>query len=278
LPASAVGAERETVNLELATAIHAYNPGPMTGRGNTTWLLPGRVPVLVDAGTGHPRHRADLEAALAGAPLGRVIVTHAHGDHASGARALRDAMPSAGFAKMPWPERDPRYDIQWEPLADGDVVEAGDSTLVAVHTPGHSPDHLSFWHESSRTLFCGDLAVKGSTVVIPASAGGDLAAYLASLERVLALEPARMLPAHGAVIDDPAALLRSYLAHRREREEQVLAALAAGDATVEDIVARIYAAVAGPLVPMARESATAHLVKLERERRVRRDGNAWALT
>ena len=249
----------------------------MTGAGNTTWLLPGRVPVLIDAGTGDPRHLAAVEAALAGASLARVVVTHGHGDHVSGAPALRERMPRTRFAKMPWPGRDERYGVPWEPLADEEQVEAGDEVLVALHTPGHSVDHLCFWHEPTRTLFCGDLAVSGTTVVIPASSGGDLTAYLASLERVLALRPARLLPAHGPAIEKPEALLRSYIGHRLAREEQVLAALAAGDASAEAIVARVYAGLAPELTPMARESVTAHLVKLAREGRVRRDGEAWAL-
>jgi glyoxylase-like metal-dependent hydrolase (beta-lactamase superfamily II) len=247
----------------------------MTGRGNMTWLIPGRVPVLVDAGTGDPRHLDDLEAALGGATLVRVLVTHAHVDHASGAPMLHARMPGLRFAKMPWPGRDQRYAVEWERLADGDIVEAGDSTLTAIHTPGHAPDHLCFWHEPTRTLFCGDLAVRGTTVVIPPSAGGDLTEYLASIERVLTLAPARLLPAHGPVIDHPEKLLRYYLAHRRERDEQVLAALSAGDTSPDAIVSRVYTDLSDALVPMARESVTAHLLKLEREGRVGREGEQW---
>jgi len=250
----------------------------MTGRGNTTWLIPGRVPTLIDAGTGAPQHLEELERALGGARLDRVLVTHAHSDHASGAPALSSRMPGAQFMKMPWPERDSRYPVVWRPLSDGDVVEAGDSSVAVLHTPGHAPDHLCFWHESSRTLFCGDLAMRGSTVVIPASSGGDLGLYLESLERVRALRPARLLPAHGPVIDDPDVLLGNYLVHRRERDEQVLAALAAGDASPEAIAERVYSGLAPALMPMARETVAAHLLKLEREGRVRREGDRWTLT
>jgi glyoxylase-like metal-dependent hydrolase (beta-lactamase superfamily II) len=258
-------------------AVHAYNPGPFTGSGNTTWLSPGRVPVLIDAGTGDPRHLDDLATALGDARLVRVLVTHAHPDHASGASAIAERMPHVRFAKMPWPERDTRYPVAWEPLADNDAIEAGDVELLAVHTPGHAPDHLCFWHRETRTMFCGDLAVSGTTVVIPASAGGDLGAYLASLERVIALQPSRLLPAHGPIIDDPGDLLRRYLAHRRQREEQVLAALAAGDTSADAIVNRAYAGLSPNLIGMARESVTAHLLKLQREGRVTKAGENWVL-
>jgi glyoxylase-like metal-dependent hydrolase (beta-lactamase superfamily II) len=259
-------------------AVFAHNPAPMTGSGNTTWLVPGRKPVLIDAGAGDRRHLVDLEAALGGDRLEEVLVTHGHSDHVGGASGLAALMPHVRLSKLPWPGRDDRYDITWQPLADGQRIAAGDDELVAVHTPGHSPDHLCFWHEPTGTLFCGDLAVAGSTIVIPPSAGGDLAEYLASLERVLALGPSRLLPAHGPVIEDPEKLLRQYLAHRREREEQVLAALAAGDTTPDAITVRIYASLSSALTGMARESVTAHLLKLQREGRARQDQGQWILT
>ncbi len=110
---------------------------------------------------------------------------------------------------------------------------------------------------------------------IPGNQHGDVAAYVASLERVLALEPARVFPAHGPVIDEPARLLRNYIDHRREREDQVLDALRQGDSTSDAMTARIYRGLKEPLIPLARESVTAHLRKLEREGRARREGDAW---
>jgi len=260
-----------------AVPVFAFNPGPITGDGNWTWFIPGRVPTLIDAGTGERQHLEGVDAALVGAPLRQVLVTHAHVDHASGAPALQERFGVTRFLKLPWSERDAKWPVGWKPIRDGDVIAAGDTQLVAMHTPGHSPDHLCFWDEASRTLFCGDLAIKGTSVWIPARLGGDLSAYLESLTRVLALKPERMLPAHGPVIDDPDRVLRHYIEHRLEREEQVIAALRAGDRTPQAIVSRVYRGIKESLVPLAQESVTAHLLKLQQEGRARVEQEAWTM-
>lgn len=252
--------------------LHAANPGPMTGEGNWTYLIGDRQPLLVDAGVGHASH-LDSIAAASRRGLSRVLVTHAHSDHVTGAPAIRDRWPDARFMKFPWPIRDP--DVGWTWLTDGAVVETDEGPLTVLHTPGHSPDHLTLWHADSRTLFVGDMLVRGSTVVIPASHGGSLADYLRSLDRMLHLNPARALPAHGPVIEDPVALIHKYVEHRAQREEQVLVALGSGGSTVDAITAAIYPALAETLVPMAKESVLAHLHKLEADGRARRDGDRW---
>jgi ribonuclease/clavin/mitogillin len=252
-------------------ALDAHNPGPMTGTGNHTWCIQGRVPTLVDAGTGDPRHLAAVEQAFATSDgPAAVIITHAHGDHMSGGPALAARFPRARFAKIPWPERDPRYPVAFDRLADGQRVEAGDGVLEVLHTPGHAPDHLCLWHAESRSLFCGDLMIDGRTVVIPASHGGSLGDYLRSLERIVALEPRRAYPAHGPVIESPVDLARTYLQHRARRERQVVGALADGAGSPAAIAARIYASLPDELRGMAEESVLAHLVKLEGEGRARR--------
>jgi glyoxylase-like metal-dependent hydrolase (beta-lactamase superfamily II) len=244
-----------------AIPLHAGNPGPMTGGGNWTYLIPGRSPVLIDAGVGNDAH---LEALLSQTPAGpaQVLVTHIHPDHASGAPALARRAPAAAFAKFPWVGRDAEVSVPWRPLADGEVVETGEGPLRVVHTPGHAPDHVVFWHEASATAFTGDLLVLGSTVVIPASHGGVLADYLRSLERVAALGIRRAWPAHGPVIEDPLALIARYLAHRHQREQQVREVLSAGPARVADIVARLYYGLDPALLGQAHESVLAHLEKL----------------
>jgi glyoxylase-like metal-dependent hydrolase (beta-lactamase superfamily II) len=244
----------------------AHNPGAMTGSGNNTYLIigSGGRAALVDAGVGQAQHLADIGERLAAerGRLERVLVTHGHADHASGAPAIAAIHPSATFEKYPWPEEDARYPVAWRALADGDTVAAGDDSLTVLHTPGHSPDHAAFWHEPTRTVFSGDLVTRDSSVMIHWSRGGDLAQYMASLERLLALEPQVLLPAHGPRIDDPRGVLAGYLEHRRARERQIMAALEAGRATVQAIAESIYDALDPALMPAARENVRAHLEKL----------------
>ncbi len=249
--------------------LHAGNPGPLTGSGNHTWLVTGRVPTLIDAGIGEPAHLDAIDAELAsiGQHLAQVVVTHAHPDHASGAAVIATRWPGAALRKMPWPDADGRYPAAWQPLSDGQRLAAGDVELEVVHTPGHSPDHICLWHAPSRTLFGGDLLISGATVVIPGTRGGDMSAYLRSLARVAALDPAEVLPAHGPVIDDPIALIERYSAHREAREREVLKAIAGGATSIGAIVDAVYPGLDGTLRKVAVESAHAHVRKLVDEGR-----------
>ena len=258
--------------------VPGFNPGPYTGAGNNTYVISGETPTLVDAATGEAAHLRALADALAPTRLTQVLVTHAHSDHADGCDPIAERWPAAVFRKMPWPEPDRLQSVECVPVADGDRIPAGDGTLLAVHTPGHAPDHLCFLDEASGTLFSADLVVLGSSVVIPASRGGSLAQYLSSLRRVLALAPQRMLPAHGRAIDDPAAVLSQHLEHRQRREDQIVAALRAGDRRLDAIVDRLYEGLEPRLKGLARESVVAHLVKLEEEGRARSDGEEWELS
>jgi glyoxylase-like metal-dependent hydrolase (beta-lactamase superfamily II) len=231
--------------------IPAGNASEWTGpTGNNTWLLPGREPALVDAGVGNPEHVEAVARALNGAPLARVLITHWHPDHVKGLPALRD---------------------RWRGLvvveAAGEPVPAGDGRLEILPTPGHSPDHLCFFDRDAGDLYCGDLARKGGTIVIPARKGGDLRAYLASLQLVRDLAPRRLLPGHGPIVDDPAGLIDEYIAHRQKREQQILQAILGGARTVDEIVRQVYPALPASLSDAAADSVRAHLAKLRDEGR-----------
>jgi glyoxylase-like metal-dependent hydrolase (beta-lactamase superfamily II) len=244
--------------------LRANNPSPWTGpTGNNTYLLMGATPALVDAGVGSPDHLAAIAAALDGTPLDRVLLTHNHPDHAGGLPAIASRWPAVRcfrFGDLP-----------------EDAIEAGDTLLRPVPTPGHSPDHMCYFDSQSRDLYCGDLIRSGGSIVIPASKGGNLRHYLDSLSRVRNLSPVRLLPGHGPFIDDPIAAIDAYVRHRVEREEQVIAALAAGARSPEEIAGSIYGALPPPLIAAAADTVLSHLIKLHDEGRAFVADDGWHL-
>lgn len=255
--------------------ITANNPGVMTGPGTNTYIVGERELALIDPGPDDAAHIARLVEAVGG-KLRWILCTHTHRDHSPAALALA-AATGARVLGMPAPG-DGRQDTTFAPdrvLADGDVVEFDGFALRAVHTPGHASNHLCYLFEAQRLLFTGDHVMQGSTVVI-SPPDGDMDAYLASLERVLALNAQALAPGHGTIIDRPGDEVRRLIAHRLKRERKVLDACRPGAAaTLDELVRAVYDDVPERLHPVAQRSLHAHLIRLQRRGGVVQERDGW---
>lgn len=251
-----------TPTLPPAAHTGCYVLGPAEGRGTL---------VVVDPASPYPDEQARLDAfldreAADGRTVALVALTHHHGDHVAGAAHLAARL---GCPVAAHPETAARLGERVTvtvALADGDDV-AG--VARAVFTPGHAPGHLCF--AIGDALVAGDMVAGVGTILID-PAEGDMAQYLASLERMLAHGASRLLPAHGPVISDAAGKLREYLAHRRMREARIDAALRdAGVASAAELTRVAYADTPAPLWPIAERSLLAHLKKLADDGRAATD-------
>jgi glyoxylase-like metal-dependent hydrolase (beta-lactamase superfamily II) len=258
---------------ELTSLILAPNPSAMTLEGTNTYLVgatdSGEI-MVVDPGPDHPDHRAAIDAAVRerGAAVAAVILTHHHVDHAE----------AAGWAQLwdapLWAFAPPLVPGNARALTDGATIRAGGTTIEALHTPGHASDHLCLRVRDSGAVLTGDHVLGRGTSVV-AWPDGDMTAYVASLRRLATVPATVLYPGHGPVLHDPGRAIADYLAHRELREGQVLAALAAGDRTPGEIVARVYADVDAALHPAAERSVRAHLDKLQGEGRALQREGIW---
>lgn len=265
-----------TANTKACRVVLAPNPSPLTGPGTNTFLLGEEGVAVIDPGPDDAGHIAAIQDAAPG-PVTHIFVTHAHLDHSAGARRLARATGApiygfgpatagrspvmAGLAAAGLIGGGEGLDTDFAPdvtLADGAVVEGADWQLQALHTPGHFGGHLSFLCDD--WVFSGDLVFDWSTSLI-SPPDGDLADYFRSIQRLAALAPARLLPAHGDPITDPQARLAELAQHRRARTAQIIAALRIGPADADTLARRIYD-IPDALIPAATRNVLAHLVAL----------------
>jgi len=263
---------------ELAPGVRrllAPNPSMMTGPGTNTYLFGNAEVAVIDPG---PEIDAHIDGIIeaAGAPVRWVLATHTHPDHSPGAMALA-ARTGAEVLGRPAPEHGPQ-DRSFRPtrlLGDGDTLETAEFALEAVHTPGHASNHLCFRHAATNWLVTGDQVIDGSTVVINPP-DGDMGDYIASLRRLRAMNCDALLPGHGDRIADPARAIDRIIEHRLLRESRVLAAVRQHPRlTPHELVPHVYQDVSPHLFPLAERSLLAHLLKLEKDGAVLREGNAW---
>lgn len=241
--------------------ILAPNPGPFTGAGTNTWLVESAgSAVVIDPGPIDHDHAAVIASRLEDLALVGVVVTHTHEDHAPLANPLASELGVPAFGYAPGPAFDP--DVR---LTEGSVLDFGTERLEVLFTPGHSEDHLCFL--SGRVLFTGDHIIGGSSVMVE-----RMGPYLRSLERLRPLGLDRLYPGHGEVMEEPQAVIDWYIAHRIQREQEILDAVASGAATVRDIVEVVYREVDSSLHPLATRSVRAHLDGLVEEGALRFDG------
>ncbi|GAA4056481.1 MBL fold metallo-hydrolase [Nonomuraea soli] len=245
---------------EHAENLLAPNPGMMTLDGTNTWVIGGEQCIVVDPGPDDEAHLLRVRDHLGDRNVTQILLTHGHVDHSGGARRF------AELVKAPVRALDPAHRLGEEGLRDGDVVTVAGVELHVYGTPGHSFDSLCFWLAQDRAMLTGDTVLGRGTTVI--AQDGGLGDYLRSLDRLRAaaeeLEAMALLPGHGPVLPDPLKALDGYIAHRRERLDQIRKAQAAGARTASEVVAIVYADVDRALWPVAEVSVRAQLDYLER--------------
>ncbi|WP_439544659.1 MBL fold metallo-hydrolase [Sandarakinorhabdus sp.] len=268
----------------LVRRLLARNPSPFTFTGTGTFVVGRGTVAVIDPGPNDPAHVAALLAGLAGETVSHIVITHTHMDHSPAAPALKAATGAliVGCAPLVLSDDGPRadagFDASYAPdvvLADGERVSGPDWTLTAVATPGHTSNHLCFALEQEKALFTGDHVMGWSTTVV-APPDGDMADYMASLQKLIGRDDVIYHPTHGEAVTEPQRFVRHLLGHRRQREAQVLRAIDEGLVTIPAMVAAMYAQVDKRLHPAAGRSVLAHLIDLETRGQVVREGDRWA--
>jgi len=251
--------------------IVARNPSPFTFKGTGTYVVGDGEVAVIDPGPDDPEHVAALLASLAGERISHILITHTHRDHSPAAKAVKEATgaPTYGFGPHAGGKRgeagiEEGGDWDFAPdvvVRDGEAIAGAGWRFEAVHTPGHTSNHLCFALPDPGILFSGDHVMGWSTSVI-APPDGDMAAYMASLEKLLERTDSVYWPTHGPAITDPRRHVRAFIAHRRERESGVIGCLKAGVESVDGIVDRLYVGLNPGLRRAAGRSVLAHLVDL----------------
>ncbi|HUU65860.1 MAG TPA: MBL fold metallo-hydrolase [Methyloceanibacter sp.] len=253
--------------------IVANNPGPYTFLGTNTYIVGSGQVAVIDPGPADAAHLAAIAKATRGERISHILITHSHRDHCDGALPLQamlggeivafgptgaargagttglgDTFVNAAFT----PDR---------PVEDGDTVKGHGFALDVLHMPGHAPDHLCFAHVGKRTVFTGDHVMGWNTTVI-APPEGNMADFMASLEKLMQRHDKTFLPGHGGRIQTPQRVVRAYMTHRKWREQSILACLDEGLGTIPRIVAKLYGGLDAELKEAAALSVLAHLEHL----------------
>ena len=273
-------AKLEQLEPQIARVL-AHNPSAFTYYGTQTYLIGDREVAVIDPGPDLPEHLDALEEAIGGRKVAAIMCTHTHRDHSPASRPLaeRTGAPIVGCAPLALetagPRADASFDGDYAPdrvLEDGDAVDIDGKAITALATPGHTSNHLCFAYGDA--LFSGDHVMGWSTtVVFPPD--GDMAAYMASLDKLRQRDDRAYYPAHGPPVDNPQQYVRHLAGHRMQREKQILKLVGERARDIPDIVAKAYPGLDPRLAVAAGGSVYAHLLDLERRGLVDREGDAW---
>jgi len=260
----------------------ANNPGPFTFHGTGTYILGTGNVAVIDPGPDDEEHIGAILAALDGETISHILVTHTHMDHSPGCRPLQALTGAPTYAYGPHGAGKLEQGVQVEEGGDmdfapdhlvkhGDIIQGGDWTVECVYTPGHTSNHMCFALQEQKALFTGDHVMGWSTSII-SPPDGDMAAYMQSLELLLERDDAVYWPTHGPSIIDPKTHVRAYIAHRIEREEQILKCIDEGTHSIRDMVPLMYLDTPEFMYPAAARSVLAAMENLLRKNQVVADG------
>ncbi|MFT7582701.1 MAG: ribonuclease/clavin/mitogillin [Myxococcota bacterium] len=265
--------QAQQLNIAVGLDVLALRTPTLPPATHTNTSLVGREQVwVVDPATPYDTERTALLAAvdtirLDGRTVAGIILTHHHHDHVGAAAWLSE---QRGLPILAHPRTAVLLDGQLtlsDTLEDGDTLvcsEASNDTWHVLHTPGHASDHIVLWEPVRRLLIGGDMVAQvGTIVIVPPD--GHMATYIAQLQRLIALDPALIVPAHGGVIEDAVAHLEHYVSHRLAREAQVLDVLTEMPRALGDVTREAYPELPRFLLPLAERSAEAHLIKLQED-------------
>ena len=271
---------RVSVLTPMIRRVVAENPSAYTHKGTGTYIIGRGEVAVIDPGPDDPAHIEALMHALKGETVTHILVTHTHRDHSPGVRILQpetDAPaygygPHGGDKNLPKVEEGGDFDFRPDiKINDGDIIRGKGWTMEAVHTPGHTSNHMAFSFKEENTLFSGDHVMGWSTTVV-SQPDGDMGVYMASLEKLIARDESVYWPTHGPAIENPETYVPHLLEHRREREAHVVKCIKEGRATIEEMVAEMYRNLDPRLTGGARRSVQSHLIHLIEQGRVECDG------
>ncbi|TCP66692.1 MBL fold metallo-hydrolase [Sphingomonas sp. PP-CE-1G-424] len=269
----------------LVVRVLAPNPSPYTYTGTQTHIVGTTDLAVIDPGPDDPAHIAALIHAIDGRPVTAIVVTHHHRDHSPATRPLQaiTGAPIVGAAPFDidtaHARGDASFDAAYAPdrvMAEGDTITGEGWTLAAIATPGHTSNHLAFALPETNALFSGDHVMGWSTTIV-SPPDGDMAAYMASLEKLMRRDDRVYYPGHGEAVDKPQRLVRGMLGHRKQREGQILRLLRSEPQPIGRMVAQMYVGLDARLTPAAERSVLAHLYDLQNRGLVIEEGETWQI-